>query len=204
MVSNLQARVIAEAKRRFNLYISGEDKSAIPPSLRTAVYGIAIREGGEKEFTALKKEWYETQSIDGKEIILRALGRLQTPELLSQYLELLFKEVPAQDVHTGAFALSVNPKTRVQLWSYIQEHFDALKEKLSANMVVFDRFLKLSLQNFNDRETERDISRFFEGKDNRGYDRTLGVLHDTILGRAAYKERDGSTILEWLKTNGFA
>jgi aminopeptidase N len=196
--------VVTEAKRRFNLYISGEDKPAIHPSLRTAVYGIAIREGGEREFTALKREWYETQSIDGKEIILRALGRLQKPELLSQYLELLFKEVPSQDVHTGAFALSANPKTRAQLWSYIQENFDTLKTKLSANMVVFDRFLNLSLQRFNDKETEQEIAKFFDGMDNRGYDRTLGILHDTILGRAAYKERDGPIILEWLKTNGFA
>jgi len=71
-------------------------------------------------------------------------------------------------------------------------------------MVVLDRFLKLSLTKFNDREAEKEIQAFFEGKDNRGYDRTLGVVSDTIRGRAAYKERDASVILEWLKTHGYA
>ncbi|KAH8820428.1 aminopeptidase-like protein [Xylogone sp. PMI_703] len=201
---NGHEQVITEAKRRFDLYISGNDKSAIHPSLRTAVFGITIREGDDKEFAALKKEWYETKSVDGKETILRALGRLQTPELLSQYLEFLFTDVPVQDMHTGAAALGINPKTRAGLWAYIKQNFNFVKERLAVNTVVFDRFLKLSLQKFNDRDTEKDIARFFEGKDNRGYDRTLGVLHDTILGRAAYKERDGAVILEWLRSNRFA
>lgn len=69
---------------------------------------------------------------------------------------------------------------------------------------MLDRFLKLSLQKFNDRETEQEIKKFFAGRDNRGYDRTLGVVSDTILGRASYKERDAGVILEWLKIHGYA
>ena len=123
---------------------------------------------------------------------------------MADFLKFLFTDVATQDVHTGAMALAANPKTRAGLWSYIKDNFDLLRERLGANMVVFDRFLRLSLTKFNDRETEKDISAFFEGKDNRGYDRTLGIAHDTILARAAYKERDRSVILEWLKTHGYA
>lgn len=71
-------------------------------------------------------------------------------------------------------------------------------------MVVFDRFLKMSLQKFNDRETEKEIKAFFEGRDNRGYDRTLGIVSDTILGRATYKERDAEVVRGWLKGHGYA
>jgi hypothetical protein len=197
-------RVIAEGKRRFELYVSGKDKAAVHPNLRSAIYAIAIRQGGKPEYEALKKEWRATSSVDGKEIALRALGRIQDPELLPDYLALLFNDVATQDVHTGAVALAANPKTRTGLWKYIQDNFDPLKERLSANMVVFDRFLKMSLQKFSDRETEQEIARFFEGKDNRGYDRTLGIVSDTILGRASYKERDAAVVKEWLKTHGYA
>lgn len=196
--------MIIEGKRRFNLYSSGADKSAVHPNLRSAIYAIAIKHGGKAEYDSIKSEWSSTSSVDGKEIALRALARIQDMSLLDDYLELLFTKVATQDVHTGAVGLSANPKTRAQLWKYIQNNFDSLKERLSANMVVFDRFLKMSLNKFNDRDTEAEIKKFFEGRDNRGYDRTLGIVSDTIIGRAAYKERDAKVIKEWLSAHGYA
>ncbi|KAE8446421.1 hypothetical protein EG329_012026 [Mollisiaceae sp. DMI_Dod_QoI] len=200
---NGHEKVIAEAKRQFDDYTKGNN-SAIHPSLRGAVWGIAIRTGGKSEYEPLKKEWQTTTSIDGKEIALRALGRIQDVDLLPDYLNLLFYDVAVQDMHTGAVALATNPRTRHGLWKYIQDNFDPIKERLGKNMVVLDRFLKMSLNKFNDRQTEKDIAKFFEGKDNRGYDRTLSIVSDTILGRATYKERDAAVILEWLKTHGYA
>lgn len=196
-------RVIAEAKKRFDAYISG-DKSAIHANLRATVYNLVVRHGGKAEFDTIKAEWHSTTSVDGREMTLRALGRIQDIALLPEYLSLLFKDVPTQDMHTGAMALSGNPHTRPGLWKYIQENFDEIREKLGKNMVVLDRFLRLSLTKFHDRETAKDIAKFFEGKDNRGYDRTLNVVNDTILGRATYKERDAQVILEWLEAHGYA
>ncbi|KAK2629387.1 hypothetical protein QTJ16_000207 [Diplocarpon rosae] len=197
-------RVTAEANRRFQLYTSGKDKSAIHPNLRAAVYGLVITNGGKAEFDTIKSEWHSTTSVDGREMTLRALGRIQDPDLLPQYLSLLFHDVATQDMHTGAMSLAVNKETRPGLWKYIQANFEQIKEKLGKNMVVLDRFLRLSLNKFNDRDTEKEIARFFEGRDNRGYDRTLAVVSDTILGRATYKERDATVILEWLKAHGYA
>lgn len=168
------------------------------------MYAIAIKHGGKAEYEIIKSEWATTSSVDGKEIALRALGRIQDLSLLDDYFSLLFTQVATQDVHTGAVALAVNTKTRALLWKYIQENFEPLKERLSANMVVFDRFLKMSLTKFNDTQTEAEIKKFFEGRDNRGYDRTLGIVSDTILGRAAYKERDAKVVKEWLQTHGYA
>lgn len=163
-----------------------------------------MRYGGAAEYEALKMEWHSTSSVDGKDIALRAMGRLQTPDLLSDYLAFMSKDVAAQDVHTAAMALAANAKTRAGLWKYIKDNFSEVHNRLSGNMVVLDRFLRLSLTKFADRETEKDIKAFFEGKDNRGYDRTLNIISDTISGRAAYKERDGKVILGWLRTNGYA
>ncbi|KAE9372132.1 aminopeptidase-like protein [Stipitochalara longipes BDJ] len=194
--------VVAEAKRQFDLYTTG--KGQIDPNLRGAIFGIAIREGGKSEYAALKKEWQTTTSIDGKEISLRALGRIRDTELLPDFLEFLFTEVATQDMHTGAIMLAANPKTRRGLWEYIQKNFDPIKDRLGKNMVVLDRFLKQSLIKFNDRASEKEIADFFAGKDNRGYDRSLNVISDTILGRASYKERDTPVVLEWLTAHGYA
>jgi aminopeptidase N len=109
--------------------------------------------------------------------------------------------VAVQDIHTGAVALAANSKTRLGLWNYIKTNFDEVKGYMS--MVVFDRFLKMSLQKFTDFETEKEIAAFFEGKNNRGYDRTLGVVSDTIKGRAGYRTRDREVLLGWLKANNY-
>jgi hypothetical protein len=70
-------------------------------------------------------------------------------------------------------------------------------------MVVFDRFLMVSLANFTDEKVNDEIRNFFKDKDNRGYDRTLAIVEDLIRSRAAMKSRDRDVILEWLKTNGY-
>lgn len=132
------------------------------------------------------------------------MGRIQDLALLPDYLDFLFHEVATQDKHTGGMALAANPRTRAEFWKYIQENFEEIYKTLSKNMVVLDRFLKISLSKFSDRETEKGIAKFFEGRDNRGYDRTLGVIRDSILTRASYRERDGEVILEWLKSHGYA
>ncbi|KAG9244597.1 aminopeptidase-like protein [Calycina marina] len=201
---NGHSDVIAEAQRRFELYFSGKDQSAVDPNLRAAIYGIAIRYGGLSEFNFLKKEWETTSSVDGKEITLRALGRIQTPELFKAYINFAFTNVATQDAHIAAMALSVNSKTRHGLWAYIQENFDPLLKKLSDNMVIWDRFIRLSLNRFSDEKMGNEIAVFFADKDVRGYDRALAIIGDTIRGRAAYKARDEKIILEWLQANSYA
>ncbi|KAL5352847.1 hypothetical protein ACLOAV_002795 [Pseudogymnoascus australis] len=206
--------VIKEAQRQFYAYAVG-DSSAIHNSLKSAVFQINVKYGGRAAYNAVKAEWENTTSIDGKETSLRALGRIEdiksaededplAPNLLKDLLDFMANGVPTQDVHTPASTLGVNPKTRLGLWTYIKENWEPLRERLGKNMVVLDRFLKLSLQNFSDLETEADIAAFFADKDNRGYDRTLGVVSDSIKGRASYRLRDAEPLLEWLKANQYA
>lgn len=68
-------------------------KGTIDQNLRPVIFGIAIHEGGKSEYAALKKEWQTATSVDGKDISLRALGRIRDSDLLPDYLEFLFNEV---------------------------------------------------------------------------------------------------------------
>ncbi|KAF2232098.1 hypothetical protein EV356DRAFT_505714 [Viridothelium virens] len=195
--------IVAEAQRRFEAYRSG-DQSAVHPSLRRTIFDIAVREGGEEAYERVRQEYLSTTSIDGKEAALYSLGRVQTPELAKKYLEFLFSPaVATQDVHSGGSALAANGKTRQIQWEWIKEHWDMIRERLGGNMVVLDRFVRLTLRKFADEGARRDIEAFFEGKDNKGYDRTLGVVADTIKGNASYRERDREIVREWLAANGY-
>lgn len=133
------------------------------------------------------------------------MGRVQTPELARDYIDFLFSPaVAVQDMHSGAVSLALNSKTRHILWEFIKNDWDTkVYPDLSGNMVVLERFLRVGLSKFASSEVEKDIRQFFQGRDNRGYDRALGVVSDTIKGAAAYKERDSELVKEWLSAHGY-
>ncbi|KAI4203910.1 MAG: hypothetical protein LQ350_001532 [Teloschistes chrysophthalmus] len=194
---------IDEAKSRFRRYLTG-DSTAIHPSLRLAVFQINVAEGGKEAYDSVKQEYLKTTSIDGKEICLQALGRVQTTDLINDFLDFQFSDqVKVQDVHSGSMALAANSKARDALWHYIKDHWDEVYGKLSGNFVVLDRYLKNSLQKFASHEKEKDIATFFQNKDKKGFDRGLVQVSDTVRGNANYKERDEDLLLEWLKTHDY-
>ncbi|KAL9014793.1 MAG: hypothetical protein Q9173_000584 [Seirophora scorigena] len=194
---------IEEAKRRFKRYASGEPE-AIHPSLRLPVFRINVAEGGKEAYEAVKNEYINTTSIDGKEICLQALGRAQTTELINDFLDFQFSDkVKVQDMHSGSMALAANPQARDTLWQYIKDRWDMVHGKLSGNSVVLDRYLKNSLQKFASHEKEKDITGFFKDKDTKGFDRGLVQVSDTVRGNANFKERDEQLVLEWLQTHGY-
>lgn len=191
------------AKRKFKAYIQGDSK-AINPSLRLAVFRTVIGEGGEPEYNAVRAEYANAKSIDGKETCLLALGRVQTPSLVNDFLDFQFSDqVAVQDTHTGSVSLAANPKARGLLWAYVKEHWDTVSKKLSVNPVVMDRYMKTGLSKFSSHDVEKDIASFFKGKDTKGYDRGLVQVSDTVRASANYKERDEQLILEWLKAHDY-
>ena len=193
-----------EAKRRFDMFINGKSE-ALHPNLRSAVFRTVISANGAEEFEALQKYYEKSTSVDGKEIILQSLGQVTDSKLAERYLNFLFSpEVTVQDVHSGASSLAANPKTRHTLWNYIKTYWDSVVyPKLSSNMVVLDRFLRISLTTFADEEIASEVRDFFENKDNTGYDRSLGVIEDSIKSNAAYKKRDADVLREWLSAHGY-
>lgn len=197
--------IVEEALRRFDLYVSGEDKSAINPSLRLAVFSIAVKERGESAFKAIQNEYSTTTSIDGKEICLRSLGRVQTPELAQEFLSFIFSDkVAMQDKHSGTIALSSNAKVRIEVWKFVRDNWDShVHPTLSGNMVVLERFLRFGLNKFADDKIADEIAAFFKDKDTRGYNKGLDVIDDTIRSHAKYRSRDESVVREWLKANGY-
>jgi hypothetical protein len=197
--------VVTEALRQFEAFTSGKDSSAIHPSLRSPVFRISVTEGGKGAYEAVKTFYSTTTSVDGKEIALQSLGRVQSTDLAKDYLDFLFSPaVAVQDMHSGAVSLAANAKTRNDLWSFIKTNWDSkVFPDLSGNLVVLERFLRMSLSKFASFEVKKDIDDFFAPKDNKGYDRGLGVIADTITGSAKYKERDVGLVKEWLSAHGY-
>ncbi|KAI5299773.1 hypothetical protein KEM55_001781, partial [Ascosphaera atra] len=205
--------VVREAKVRFDAWAAG-DKTAIHPNLRSAIFSIVAhtssegheqnKDAGKEEYDIIKKEYETTDSIDGKEICLMALGRTRNPALYSDLMEfLLSPAVAIQDIHTGAASLAGNSAARKPLWEFIKKNWDAIEAKLTSNKVILQRFVQLALARFADNDTEKDIIQFFENKDKSGYDRGLEVVLDTVRTNAKYRARDQEVVKKWLKEHGY-
>lgn len=193
---------IDEAQKQWKAYAN--DGNPIHPSLRLPIFRIIVTEGGPDAYKALKAEYLSTTSIDGKEICLQAMGRVQSAELAHDFLNFQYSDkVAVQDIHSGSIALAANSKTRDELWKYIKEHWSAVHKKLAKNPVVLDRYLKQSLSKFASFEIEQEIQTFFQDKDKKGYDRGLVQVSDAVRGNAAYKDRDEKSVQEWLEAHGY-
>lgn len=197
--------IIAEAKRRFDLWATGQDKSAIHTNLRSVIFSLNVSEGGRKEYDAVKAEYLRTDSVDGKEICLAAMGRTKEPALVTDYLDFVFSDkVAIQDMHSGAVSLAANSRVRHLLWEYIKTNWTSVETRLSSNNVVFERFIRMGLSKFADHQIGDDIATFFQSKNTGSYERALVIISDNIRTNASYKERDQALALEWLRAHGFA
>lgn len=196
---------VDESLRRYDAYISGEDKSAIHPSLRRAIFATAIKQRGESAFKSIQEEYLNTTSIDGKEICLQSLGRVQTPELAQEVMSFIFSDkVAMQDKHSGTISLANNSKVRSEVWNFIRKNWESkVHPTLSGNLVVLERFLRFGLNKFTDEKVADEIAAFFKDKDTRGYDKGLEVIDDTIRSYAKYAQRDEKAVREWLEANGY-
>ncbi|PHH86097.1 hypothetical protein CDD83_10766 [Cordyceps sp. RAO-2017] len=198
-----------EALKRFNAWAEDPEGSPIHPSLRQPVWRAAVRKEPARAVEILKKEWFNTKSIDGKLICLTALSATEDEELLRRsVVPFNFNTsppsdaVPAADMHALGGGLASNPAARTIQWEFMKAHWAECLGKLG-NPIVLDRFVRVTLGGFTDAGAVDDIDAFFRDKDTSSFNRTLGTVRDKIRGRAAYKARDAAALREWLGANGY-
>ncbi len=197
-------KIVAEGQKKFSAWKSG-DESAIHPNLRQTIFNLAIVEGGDEEYAAVKQEYFNTTTVDGKEICLSALGRTPSIRKAKETLSFaLSEDVAPQDAHTVVTSIAGNNKARNAAWEFTRDEWTRVNKRLSVTTVVQDRWIKFGLANYSDHEIEQDIASFFKDKDTSAFKRSLVIVSDTIKGNADYKARDKKVLWEWLEAHGYA
>ena len=196
--------IIQEAKRQFEGYFSG-DPGAIHASLKLQVFRIGISEGGKDEYEHVWSEYLKSTSLDGKEITLESLGATGDESLINDYLEkMISNKISTQNIHVVASSLAMNTGAWPLVWSFVKTRWEDISKLLGGNMTLLDRFIRVALSRFADEGILEEIKEFFEGKDDqRGYDRAVKFVIDSVGGNVSWKKRDEKTVLEWLKSKGY-
>ena len=84
--------VVKEAMKQFKEFTGGNEK-AIHPNLRSAVFKIAVKNGGPEAYEAVKHDFKTTSLVFAKESDLQAMGNLQSTELAAEHFDWLYNSV---------------------------------------------------------------------------------------------------------------
>lgn len=183
------------------LYLEWINTGKIDPSLRYFVFSSIVSkpDATQADVDAIFGQVTHPTTLDSREIALLALGNV-TNQTISKKLtgELGQDSIPVMDAHFYAGAMSKNVKTRDILWRYVQDNYDVLYKKMSTNMVVLDRFIKMTLGNYGTEKMAEEVRVFFGKRDTHGFERSLGQVLDQISINAAWYNRDHGAVKQWL------
>ncbi|KIW94428.1 uncharacterized protein Z519_04404 [Cladophialophora bantiana CBS 173.52] len=197
------AEIQAAAKEMFGKFMQG-DYSAIHPNLRSSVFAMALRDGGEKEWDALVARYHSAPTSDEKNTCLRTLGRAKSPQLIKKTLDFaLSGQVKMQDIYMPIGGLGTTSEGIERRWEWMCANWDELVEKLPPSMTMLSSVVSICVAGFTSDAQLKKVEDFFEGKDKKGFDRSLQQSMDSIQAKANWLKRDGEDVWGWLKSNGY-
>jgi len=190
------------------LFNEWKNGNSIDPSLRAFVFSTIVsseRLIDSDKFELILKEVTHPTSLDSREIALESLGHVNNKELSQKLIGYLIDPdiVPTMDSHFLGRSLSTNATTRDEFWKFFKENYNDFYKLMSTNMVVLDRFIKLTLRNYQSIEMYNEIKDFFSEKDVHGFERSYKQVLDNILINSSWLERDVNKIKEWLQENNY-
>ncbi|CCE79899.1 Piso0_002991 [Millerozyma farinosa CBS 7064] len=200
---------IPEAKSyALQLFEKWKKGDQIHPSLKQFVFTTIVSSADiidEEKFNLILGEAINSPSLDSREISLSSLGHIDNAELSEKLISYLIRPdiVPTMDSHFLGQSLTENPKTRKDFWSFFKANYNTFYKLMSMNMVVLDRFIKLSLGNYQDLENYNDIKEFFSTKDIHGFERSYHQVLDNIKINSSWYVRDKDEVSQWLANEGY-
>ncbi|KAI3640726.1 hypothetical protein MIR68_001604 [Amoeboaphelidium protococcarum] len=192
------ADIIAECRKRFDLFIGGNQES-IHPNLRGAVFAVVLRNGGVKEYEAVLKIYQETKVADQKLVALGALGSTQDESLLLRTLDFgLSDQVRPQDIIYVVSPVASNTQGRRLAWKWVKDNWQVLYDRYySGSMSLLSRIVSSSTEDFSSADMYADVEQFFNGKEVKAISRAIQQSLEKIDTHAKYLQRDRAAVESW-------
>ena len=168
-----------------------KDKTAVHPDLRGAMYAIAAWHGTEKTYQQLLELHRKEESQAEKNRLLRALASFQDKTMLTRTLDMMFQdEVKMQDAYLIPITLSSHPIGKLLVWSWLQKHWNKVKEQYVGVFVPHLSSIIKSLSTMADADAGKQIKQFLEKQENhvKGTERAIAnmaemmEINDKFLG----------------------
>lgn len=196
--------VIAEAERRFQLHIKGEEQ--IPADFRSTVYKAVLRTGSRSKYEDLLRIYREASLHEEKDRVASALGTIKNEEILKEVLAFaMSNEVRSQDTVFVISSVASSKLGRDLAWNYFKDNWDLFNERFKGAFLLV-RLVKSLTENFASEEKAIEIENFFKEHHCVGTERTVQQSVESVRLNAAWLGRDAEAVGIYLtsKTNAAA
>ncbi|KAI9794864.1 MAG: Aminopeptidase 2 mitochondrial [Peltula sp. TS41687] len=199
--------IVQAAFDMFDKFSQG-DRKAIDPNIRSSVYRIVLRYGGQKEaskrYDAVLNEFRNADSSEGRYMALGSLGLAEGEDLIQRTLALAMSdEVKSQDTYRAIGSLRSHKAGVEALWRWLQESWPVLEEKYEPGGFMLSSIVQICTSNYAKPGSVEDIQRFFRDRSTTGFDQALAQALDTVKAKVSWVQRDRDDVKEWVKANGY-
>ncbi|WQF78312.1 Putative peptidase M1, alanine aminopeptidase/leukotriene A4 hydrolase, ERAP1-like protein [Colletotrichum destructivum] len=191
-------KVVAAAREKFDKFVAG-DKTAIHPNIRSSVFSIVLKFGGEKEYDAVLKYYKTAETADERNSALRTLGQARDPKLRQRTLDLLLNgEVRDQDIYIPIGSLRSTKGGIEALFDWLQTRWDDIYTKFPAQSSMIGSIVSYCTSGLTKQEQLDQLEKFFAEKEKKGFVRALSQSTDSIKAKIAWTSRDTEDLRKWL------
>lgn len=159
--------VVNAAKDMFQRFADG-DLSAINSNIRSSVFCIALKNGGEKEYNVVLDRFRNGATSDESTTALRCLGAAEDPALVKRTLDLASgNEVRNQDIYMPLGGLRGHATGIEARWNWLKENWDTVCKRFPAALDMLGIIVQIVTASFCKEEQMKDAQAFFSDKDTR-------------------------------------
>jgi len=184
------ADVVEEAKARFQKFQEDPtDMVSLPSDMRSSVFAIVLKNGGEKEYNAVK-EYFTTASNNAeKKFALASLGKTKDLKLKLRTLEWAVSgEIKLQDFFYPMGSVGHSSREGKEIsWRFLQDNFETIKSMIGkASPSLMDACIVNCAGSFCSREKADEIEAFFKERPMPLNARTISQTTENMRANANF------------------
>jgi len=158
--------IVTEARKRFEAFMSNpDDASVLPSDMKSPVFGIVLKSGGQNEFDTVKRYFYTAKDQAERKYVLGTLGMIQDAKLKEQTLEWAISgDVKLQDFFYPMGSVGYSSKKGKEIaWSFFQTHFEKIRSMIGkGSPSLMDACIVNCAGGFCSSEKADEIDHFFQ------------------------------------------
>jgi puromycin-sensitive aminopeptidase len=194
-----EAHVAEEATRRFKKFQSdANDMQSLPSDMRSAVFKIVLKNGGEKEYDDIKGYFYTASDQAERKHVLATIGSSPDPKLKDRTLEwTLSGDVKLQDFFYPMMSVSGSSHLGTELsWKFYQTNFEKIKEMIGkGSPSLMDACIQGCVGGFCSYEKADEIEAFFKVHNMPSNARKISQIIEGMRANAKFLENLKKSIL---------
>ncbi|XP_012945740.1 puromycin-sensitive aminopeptidase [Aplysia californica] len=193
-----EEKVKEEAFRRFEAHFAGQQ--VLSGDIKAPVYTTVLTHGGKAVFEKMLQLYDREDSLEEKNRIGRLLGCVSDAELIQSVLKFaLSDKVRNQDSVAVLGGVRASLQGKELLWSFVKENWSELYRRYGTSTML-SGLIKVLTEGVGCADQAADIEKFFKSHKAKAAERAIQQGLEHISSNVAFLRKQGSSILEFLKT----